>query len=228
MKIFPITSINNFFPDPNKVVKFANSLEYTKSEKGSYPGKRTKNLSEIDYDFFNKTILSILSMYFENIENISYSDTYLQFHKIKPFSKSLTDIRNKGWIHHDRVTLGGLVYLNKKSNPNSGTHLFVPKKEPVDNKSAVKTKLDFYNKNKIDIKKYEKEMKKLENKFIKTHEFKNIYNTLVAFDGFQWHNINNMVSSLKEDRLTLVFFIGKITTVDYPRLRLDQIQNLDI
>jgi len=71
-------------------------------------------------------------------------------------------------------------------------------------------------------------MKTLENKFIKTHEFKNIYNTLVAFDGFQWHNINNMVCNPKEDRLTLVFFIGKITTNNYPKLRLETIQNLDI
>jgi len=228
MKIFPITSINNFFPDPNKVVKFANSLEYTKSEKGSYPGERTKNLAEIDYKFFNKTILSILSMYFEDIDKINYSDTYLHFHKIKPFSNSLNDVRNKGWIHHDKVPLGGLIYLNKNSDLNSGTNLYIPKKEPVDNKKAIKTKLDFYNNDKIDIKKYEKEMKTLENKFIKTHEFKNIYNTLVAFDGFQWHNINNMVCNPKEDRLTLVFFIGKITTNNYPKLRLETIQNLDI
>mgnify|MGYP003311095812 CR=1 FL=1 len=77
MNIFPTTSINNFFKEPGKVVKFAKSLKYEKSETGSYPGERTKNLAEVDYTFFNTTILSILSMYYEDFQNIGYSDTYL-------------------------------------------------------------------------------------------------------------------------------------------------------
>ena len=91
MNIFPITSINNFFAQPDEVVKFANSLKYKKPKEGNYPGVRTKNLDTVDYDFFNRTILSILSVYFEDFENINYSDTYLEFHKIKPYSKSIID-----------------------------------------------------------------------------------------------------------------------------------------
>ena len=114
MNIFPTTSINNFFKEPDKIVEYAKKLKYKKSKTGSYPGERTENLSKINYELFNSTIYSILSMYYEDLESIGYSDTYLGFHKIKPYSKSLKDIKNKGWIHHDGVALGGLIYLNKK------------------------------------------------------------------------------------------------------------------
>ena len=114
MKIFPVTSISNFFKDPDEVVKFAKSLKYTKPKEGIYPGVRTENLHDIDYAFFNQTIRSILSVYFEDIQHVNFSKTFLGFHKIKPYSKSLKDVRNKGWIHHDGTALGGLIYLNKE------------------------------------------------------------------------------------------------------------------
>ena len=227
MNIFPTTSINNFFKEPDKVVEYAKKLKYKKSKTGSYPGERTENLSKINYEFFNSTIYSILSMYYEDLESIGYSDTYLGFHKIKPYSKSLKDIKNKGWIHHDGVALGGLIYLNQKSYPESGTNLYTPKKEPVENESAIKTKLDFYKK-KINLSQYKKEMTSMENKFTQTHTFNNIYNTLVAFDGFQWHSVDNVYCNPKEDRLTLVFFIGKVKARDCPKLRLNRIQFFDI
>lgn len=228
MNIFPTTSINNFFKEPDKIVEYAKKLKYKKSKTGSYPGERTENLSKINYELFNSTIYSILSMYYEDLESIGYSDTYLGFHKIKPYSKSLKDIKNKGWIHHDGVALGGLIYLNKKSYPESGTNLYTPKKEPVENENAIKTKLDFYKKNKINLSQYKKEMASMENKFTQTHTFNNIYNTLVAFDGFQWHSVNNIYCNPKEDRLTLVFFIGKVKARDCPKLRLNRIQFFDI
>jgi len=225
MKVFPITSISNFFDDPDEVVKFAKSLKYTTPKEGIYPGVRTENLSKIDYAFFNKTILSILSVYYEDYENIDYSQTYLGFQKIKPYSKSFEDVRNKGWIHRDDTALGGLIYLNKQSYPESGTSMYTLKKEPVKNKVAVQTKLDFYGKNKFNLNQFKKEMASLEKQFVKTHTFKNIYNTLVAFDGNQWHNVDNLYCNSKEDRLTLVFFIHKIQARDYPKLRLDKIQS---
>ena len=225
MNIFPTTSINNFFKEPDKIVEYAKKLKYKKSKTGSYPGERTENLSKINYELFNSTIYSILSMYYEDLESIGYSDTYLGFHKIKPYSKSLKDIKNKGWIHHDGVALGGLIYLNKKSYPESGTNLYTPKKEPVENENAIKTKLDFYKKN---LSQYKKEMASMENKFTQTHTFNNIYNTLVAFDGFQWHSVDNIYCNPKEDRLTLVFFIGKVKARDCPKLRLNRIQFFDI
>jgi hypothetical protein len=71
-------------------------------------------------------------------------------------------------------------------------------------------------------------MASMENKFTQTHTFNNIYNTLVAFDGFQWHSVDNIYCNPKEDRLTLVFFIGKVKARDCPKLRLNRIQFFDI
>jgi hypothetical protein len=70
-------------------------------------------------------------------------------------------------------------------------------------------------------------MASLEKKFVKTHTFQNIYNTLIAFDGFQWHNMDNIYCNPKEDRLTLVFFIHNLQARDCPKIRLDKIQSFD-
>jgi hypothetical protein len=229
MIYFPITSINNFFEDPDKVVNLSKKLKYSKYEsEGSWPGVRSASLHTIDYSFFNQTLLSILSMYYEDLTQIAYSEACLQFHRIKPYSKSFNDIRNKGWIHRDNVSLGGIIYLNKNSFPESGTSLFTPKKNPIKNAIAVKTKLDFYKHGKINIKKYEKEQKLLEKKFIKTHVINNIYNNLIAFDGEQWHRCDNLYAHPTEERLSMVFFIGKIRTKSWPRSRLDKYQSIDI
>ena len=41
--IFPISVVDNFFTNPDEVVKLANSLKFTQSN-GFYPGKRTDRL----------------------------------------------------------------------------------------------------------------------------------------------------------------------------------------
>ena len=61
-------------------------------------------------------------------------------------------------------------------------------------------------------------------KFVKTHTFKNMYNTLAAFDGSQWHAADNLWTKPGEDRLTMVFFINKLKVKSTPRTRLDMME----
>ena len=47
------------------------------------------------------------------------------FQKIKPFSKDKFDSTNKGWVHTDEDALfAGVVYLNPKPDPDSGTSIY--------------------------------------------------------------------------------------------------------
>jgi|TARA_R110000803_G_scaffold53476_3_gene109771 hypothetical protein len=225
MIIYPITSVNNFFKNPEKIIKLSKKFKYTKASDGSWPGIRTNNLSTTNYNFFKHTILSVLYMYYGSSEAIEFDKASLFFHRIKPYASSKTDRRNKGWIHKDNCSLGGIIYLNKTALPESGTSLYTPKKEPILNDKHIKTKIDYFKDGKINLTKYKNTQLDLEKKFIKTHTFENNYNTMVAFDGHQWHACDNYCVGEKKERLSLVFFIHKIRANDTPRMRLDHLQS---
>ena len=52
MSTFPITCLDNFYKDPDKIREFALSCEYKKPS-GNYPGLRTEQIKFIDAEFFN-------------------------------------------------------------------------------------------------------------------------------------------------------------------------------
>ena len=68
-------------------------------------------------------------------------------------------------------------------------------------------------------------MNNTDNKFVKAIEFNNIFNTLICYDGQNYHKINNMNIGTGEDRLTLVFFINNITVDGTPITRVKEILN---
>ena len=110
---------NNFFDDPNLVVKYANSLIYHKADISNYgnewPGERSICLSKLNKPLFNY----ILSKICDNYNNISLDSANIFFHKIKNNTK-IIDV-----IHKDNGSdIAGVIYLNKQNNFNTGTTLY--------------------------------------------------------------------------------------------------------
>jgi len=62
-KYFQIQSVDNFFDNPEEIVKFANSLVYRIGEKGFWPGKRTEELHINHKQFFNSFLKKILALF---------------------------------------------------------------------------------------------------------------------------------------------------------------------
>ena len=50
---FPALCIDDFYPNPDEVRKFALEQNFYPADGGTYPGKRTDHLHELDEDFFN-------------------------------------------------------------------------------------------------------------------------------------------------------------------------------
>jgi len=50
--IWPTLSLDNFFENPDKILKFANSFEFKPDPNGKWPGKRTDLLHVLDPVFF--------------------------------------------------------------------------------------------------------------------------------------------------------------------------------
>lgn len=213
--IWPTICIDNFFNDPDKVVEFAKTLNYKTDKYGEWPGERTKELCDLDknfFEFFGKKVLSIL--YPLNYNEISYHLS-LNFQKI---SKKYVD---EGWVHRDNGCgnqLTCIVYLSK--HKQCGTSIFDSKKicSPiinVENKRKMFLTDDFLNQKKF--------LKENNEQFEETISIKSKYNRLIMFDAAHFHAAQKYVEdNIQEDRLTLVGFFLDII---FPKMKLNGIEH---
>ena len=69
--LYPVTILDNFFEEPDKIVDLALNTEYSEITDGRWPGVRSKNLSEINEFYIGRLItMSIMEtvatcLYFE-------------------------------------------------------------------------------------------------------------------------------------------------------------------
>ena len=135
--------IDNFFEDPDKIVKWANTLSYKKDIKKRWPGKRCCvceiALHNEDNNFVKKFIEKILSIKYPN-NKVNCEGIEIYFQKIKP-------IPGIGVIHKDDMALAGLIYLTKDANLNSGTSIFNDASKETINISNVYNRLIMYDGN---------------------------------------------------------------------------------
>ena len=223
MKFFPV-SVDNFFDNPDRIVKYAKSLPKEHDPEGGWPGKRTEPLWKIDKELNDALLLKILSCYYDlSYQNITWECSSLQFQEIPAFSKNKNDKRNRGWIHFDdsKYEIAGLIYLTPDIDPDSGTSLFSLKKlESKEYQSYQKQfakHLMFKEDETIDKDYYAKKIKEEEKFFIEKVRFANIYNRMIMYDANEFHRANSYYNEDgKNVRLTLVFFIGGLNVDIFP------------
>ena len=203
-----IASRDGIFKNPNKLVKLANSIDY--SNVGYIRGVRSKPLHEINNDLFDSFNMKILSCFYPGSKVNFFARTY--------FQKNDYDI-NDGWVHKDDCLITGIVYLDPDST--SGTSLNNIKENCRGDdflKSNLGWSLDqnrkqdyFKNHDKYSEKeKTEIQELKIKNNsmFYKTVSFTGEYNRLVAFDGQMFHA--SEIQEKDKERLVLISFIEKI------------------
>ena len=139
MKYFPITIVDDFFENPDDILKLAKEVDYQSKGENTFPG-RVSNLTvdRINFDLFVYIMKKTLSMYWEGECNENFEVT-MQFQKIEPHEDTLL---NKGIIHHDFVeneVFSGVIYLNENST-DSGTSFY----ELKDNYKNYNTSEEFY------------------------------------------------------------------------------------
>ena len=241
--------VDDFFNDPEALVDFGKSLPKEVSSDGRWPGKRSKQLWEIDEVLHNTIVLKILNCYYDlDYLDISWSSAKTGFQEIPRFSKNKNDIRNKGWIHQDtdlitgqkvELKLAGLIYLTPNIDLDSGTSLFDVKSNkrrylPPQQKGSrhdqdpLIHKHLLYKSGQFDREKYEKDYIKLEENYFEKIRFQNIFNRLIMYDTSEWHRANSYWNGDGKDaRLHLGFFIGGISG-NYPleRVKNDEYESL--
>lgn len=210
---FGVICIDNFYDDPDAVVDYAMSCDYSVVGP-NYPGARTEPLFLINPDFYQNIFCKkLMSVLFDlNNTSVNFSiDT--RFHKINKISDDF-DI-NLGGIHTDggpdgsEMPFAGVIYLNKNYDLDCGTSIFKKKTEiPLEFDTMQKEWSQYANNNKKQYRDY----------FIETIRFQNIYNRMILYDSCHIHAINKL--AVDDSRLTQVFFCDSIVANSFPpRLR---------
>jgi len=202
----PITILDNFFDNPDKIRDYALSLEYEKNPLGHWPGERSKQLHKINQPLFDEICRRVMSMYFDLDQLTSEIrwEADLTFQKI---DKSYTS----GWVHTDGNTvITAIVYLNKNPKINSGTSIYKLKDDVLIPKTTefTKYKHDSY-KGVIDINDNTVKNKRLENnnQYVEVVKVHNEYNRILAFYGGLEHSAQDFFGNEDEEpRLTLIMF----------------------
>lgn len=191
---FPTYIMDNFFNDPDGVVKYAGSLDYAPcDESANWPGLR----ADPSEDFRSK--------FFEKLMDLALPFTEASMTGKLYFQHIDSDELDSGWIHHDhRSTLAGIVYLSKNSSIKDGTNLY----RQVDISKSLYTPEAHTAKNKYFQDVEEREtldvIKEEHNsKYEKTVQVGNVFNRLLMYDASNAHG----VPVINNDRLTLVFFL---------------------
>jgi len=210
--LWPTIILDNFFDNPEKIVEFANSLEFKKDLEGRYPGKRTDLLHTINknfFDFFAKKVVSVL-----------YPINYLEanYNLSLTFQKISNDHINKGWVHTDNMAaITVIVYLSK--HKECGTSIFECKNAIPTNKNSDKKKEIYLSK---DFKNEKRFLNENNDQFEETISIKPRFNRIIIFDSSNHHAAQKFKEdSINEDRLTLIgfFYYLNFAGIKYPGIQ---------
>ena len=206
--------VNNFLDDPDAVRSWV--IDNSKNGflnfdiEGSYPGKRTYQLANIDYrSMVESKLKQILPFKFEM--DMKRSDSYA-------YQVCLEN--EMTWVHVDSSHWAGILYLTPNAPLESGTLIYREEYKPILNKMSLKIQRLALDSNKTktldDEDKISKEMDSLmegSNITDVTIQVNNIYNRLLLLRGSclpHRSNISGFGNSLENGRLTQVFFFNEV------------------
>lgn len=206
MNLYPVTIIENFYENPDAIRKFALAQQYTrcgdhKDMKYGWPGARTKDLFDLDKKMFEQVCKKLVSV-FHNTDN-----DHMRWVITTSFQSSTADY-GSGVMHTDTNTIfAGVLFLTPDAPLEAGTSIYRKNKSFTQQKyeSALAVNDKTYQSNgKIAPTDYH-------SMFDEVVRVNNVYNTLVLFEGHNYHTANQFFGdTLENSRLTQVFFINKI------------------
>jgi hypothetical protein len=204
MNLYPITVVNDFYESPDEIRRFAltQKFQYCKApeEKYGWPGCRTKDISILDNSLYQKVCSKIISL-FHNFEHD------LMRWEITTSFQLVSKRFEKGLIHKDgNVVFAGIIYLSPNAPLDSGTSIY--RQNNLFDEQRYSKALD---QNDFMLTRGKNPSFDYHDMFEETIRVNNVYNSLILFEGDQYHAANNFYGTDKEDsRLTQTFFIRRV------------------
>ena len=212
---FPALCIDDFYPNPDEVRKFALEQNFYPADGGTYPGKRTDHLHELDEDFFNyfcKRFMNVFYNYEHEEVNWVISSNFQLF---PPYKGNNETALNKGIIHRDMAICAGVIYLTPNPNPDSGTSIYHLKDNVLPKQLNHDLRFDLHPGKEVDDEAFTKMQDANDSKFEETIRFQNRYNRLISYDAGNYHRANSYVHN-DQERLIQVFFVEQVGSDGLP------------
>ena len=206
MNLYPVTVINDFYDNPDAIRQFALAQKYKfrHEEEGLdyvYPGCRTQDLLSLDSKLqalVVKKLISIFHIAEHDVMRWSVSSSF----------QSVSEIYKQGLIHIDnRSIFAGVLYLTPNAPLDAGTSIY--RKNATFSQEKYQQACDA---NDVRFKNGDIVMDTgFHRMFDEVIRVNNVYNTLILFEGDDFHAANNFFGSTLEDsRLAQVFFVNRI------------------
>ncbi len=212
MIFLPAFCVDDFYSNPDAVRDFALKQTFLPSE-GIWPGKRTRDLSEIDPKFHEQFAKKVFSLFLEDVNTVTRYDLKSSFQIVPTLDSNPNSPKNQGWIHFDDQTVfAGIIYLSPDALPENGTSIFkLTNESTLDHDSTCKQ--DFYT-GKVSAN-YDETISRHNGSYQETIRFNNLYNRMICFDRSQPHGVRSFYTT-GEPRLTQVFFLMNFETSTMP------------
>ena len=200
--MYPNLIVDNFFEDPDSIVDLSVSgIKYTPSSDGRWPGLRSNYLHRIYPRLFDFICSKITHLFYDTCKSWTYEIT---FQKVNPFSENQYDKKNCGWVHSDESNFGGVIFLTKNPDKDTGLNIFNLKNgfySITDDETKVKRK--HFLGGSVDDTTYNQVYDSYHEQFEETVKIKNVFNRLVLFNRNTYHAVQTFGT---KERLTISFF----------------------
>ena len=214
---YPIIIKDDFFSDPDAIEKIAIESNYCINDEVVYPGVRSQCLSEINRRLFLFIGDKIFSLFHDNLP--TYYNMKIAFQKINPFVQDKWNKKNLGWFHKDTCLFGGVVYLDKNPDFDSGTSVYKSKDGyDLQTQESMQIKKYHYSGREVSQEEYDKGYDYIRDQYDETLRIPNVYNRLLLIPGDQWHC---MTTTGDKERHTLTFFCSDVTGVYSPDFKMN-------
>ena len=206
MNLYPVTIIENFYEDPDAIRKFALAQEYKhcyelENAQYGWPGSRTVDLLDLNSSLYESVCKKLVSV-FHNSEH-----DFMRWVITTNFQSSTVEY-GQGVMHTDTNTIfAGILFLTPNAPLNGGTSIY--------RKNATFNEREYQHALEVNDEIYKTNGKvavtDFHCMFDEVVRVNNIYNTLILFEGQNFHSANQFFGdSLESSRLTQTFFIRKI------------------
>ena len=200
---YPLIIKDDFFSDPDAIVKESKRIREYALDQYQYPGVRTKPLNLSNPKLFAYIAQKIFHLFHDKTPDV-YTMT-MAFQKINPYIKDdKWDRKNRGWVHKDYRLFGGLIYMDKNPDKDSGTGMYKSKDgyDVIPNEILSYKEL-LYSGKLTDDRQYYQAYDMMINQYEETLRIPNVYNRLVLIPGDQPHAMTTIGD---KERNTIVFF----------------------
>tara|TARA_X000000368_G_C22965096_1_gene682785 strand:+ start:493 stop:1185 length:693 start_codon:yes stop_codon:yes gene_type:complete len=212
---YPLVIKDNFFLDPDAIVKLTESFTYF-SKENNWPGGRTKSLYDINYPLASYISQQIFGLIHDKLP--SSFTLEIGFQKVNPFViGDKWNRKNLGWIHTDNCLFGGIIYLDKNPDKDSGTSMYKLKYGyGIQTDQSRLVKENHFAGKQIDDEEYNIAFDVIRNQYEETLRIPNLYNRLILIPGDQPHGVTTFGD---KERNTIVFFCLDTKGVLTPELK---------